>query len=119
VPRRTCVGCGRVAAKADLLRLAAALDQSGASVVVVDRGGKLPGRGAYMCRDGASLQPSARCLALARRRRSIVRALRTGGMARAGAGSNERDPGAPLRHGGPTLRDARAIDCEPLESVGL
>jgi len=119
VPRRKCVGCGHVAAKSDLLRLAAALDEGGASVVVVDRSGKLPGRGAYICREGASLQPSARCLALARRRSNIARALRVGAVARAGESWDERDPGAPLRHGGPTLRDARAIDCEPLESVGL
>jgi uncharacterized protein len=118
VPRRKCVGCGRVAAKSDLLRLATALGEGGARVVVVDRPGKLPGRGAYICREGASQQPSARCLALARRRRSIARALRLPGAARGGGRSDERDRGEPSRGGGPTLRDARGIDCEPLESVG-
>ena len=117
MPRRKCVGCGRVAAKSDLLRLAAALAEGGARVVVVDRRGRLPGRGAYICREDASLQPSARCLALARRRRSIARALRLAGATRAGGRSDERDRGEPLRRGAPTLQDARAIDCEPLESV--
>ena len=117
MPRRKCVGCGHVAAKSDLLRLAAALDEGGASVVVVDRSGKLPGRGAYICREGASLQPSARCLALARRRRSIARALRVAGVTRAGGGSDERACSEPSRRGASTLRDAWAIDCEPLESV--
>ena len=119
MPRRKCVGCGRVAAKSDLLRLAAALAEGGARVVVVDRRGKLPGRGAYICREDASLQPSARCLALAQRRRSIERALRRAGMTRAGGRSHERDRSEPSRRGAPTLQDARAIDCEPLESVSL
>ena len=118
MPRRKCVGCGRVAAKSDLLRLAAALDEGGARVVVVDRRGTLPGRGAYICRVPASQQPSARCLALARRRRSIARALRLPGAARAGGRSDERAWSAPLRRGAPTLQDARTIDCEPVESVG-
>jgi len=117
VPRRKCVGCGRVAAKSDLLRLAAALAEGGARVVVVDRRGTLPGRGAYICREGASPQPCARCLALARRRRSIARALRVAGVTRAGDGSDERACSEPSRRGASTLRDAWAIDCEPLESV--
>ena len=118
MPRRTCVGCGRVAAKSDLLRLAVALARGGARVAVVDRRGTLPGRGAYICREGASRQPSASCLALARRRRSIARALRLPGATGAGGRSDERAGSEPSRRGAPTLEDARTIDCEPLESVG-
>ena len=117
MPRRKCVGCGRVAAKSDLLRLAAAAAEGGERVVVVDRRGTLPGRGAYICRQGASLQPSARCLALARRRRSIARALRLPGAAGAGGRSDERARSEPSRRGAPTLQDAGTIDREPLESV--
>ena len=118
MPRRKCVGCGRVAAKSDLLRLAVALAGSGAHVVVVDRRGTLPGRGAYICREGASLQPSGRCLALARRRRSIARALRVPGATGASGRSDERAWREPSRRRAPRLQDARTIDCEPLESVG-
>ena len=118
MPRRKCVGCGRVAAKSELLRLAAALAEGGVRVVVVDRRGTLPGRGAYICREGFSLQPSAHCLALARRRHGVARALRLPGVTRAGVRSDERDRSELARRGVPTLRDARAIDCEPLESVG-
>ena len=53
------------------------------------------------------------------RRRSIERALRRAGMTRAGGRSHERDRSEPSRRGAPTLQDARAIDCEPLESVSL
>jgi predicted RNA-binding protein YlxR (DUF448 family) len=43
IPQRTCVGCGRRAPQADLLRFAAP-----AGVLVAGRG--TPGRGAYTCR---------------------------------------------------------------------
>jgi predicted RNA-binding protein YlxR (DUF448 family) len=61
------VGCRRRAAKSDLLRVVA-VD----GVLVADRRGGLPGRGAY-------LHPDSGCLALAERRRALPRALRHDG----------------------------------------
>ena len=43
VPQRTCVGCRETLAKRDLIRLVRTGDG-----VVIDRTGKLPGRGAYL-----------------------------------------------------------------------
>lgn len=45
VPQRTCVGCRRVKAKGELLRLAVSQDGR----IAVDRGQKSPGRGVYLC----------------------------------------------------------------------
>jgi uncharacterized protein len=45
-PRRTCVACREVRDKAHLVRLTRRSD----GVVVVDRAGTSPGRGAYVCR---------------------------------------------------------------------
>ena len=44
-PRRTCVVCRRVRAKRELVRLARRSD----GMIVVDRGARMPGRGAYLC----------------------------------------------------------------------
>jgi len=46
VPQRTCVICRRTAPKRELVRLVRGADGE----IVVDRTGKLPGRGAYVCR---------------------------------------------------------------------
>jgi predicted RNA-binding protein YlxR (DUF448 family) len=81
VPRRRCVGCGRVAPKSELLRVAAVVapDQQIARAVV-DLPARLPGRGAYLCRGapmrGEDRRPADECLARACKRRSIARALR-------------------------------------------
>jgi hypothetical protein len=86
VPRRRCVGCGRVAPKPELVRLAACGDAR-RRVAVLDRKGVLPGRGAYLCRATASapgaplgepggLAFNPECLALAERRGGVARALR-------------------------------------------
>ncbi len=64
-PVRTCVGCGRRAAKAELLRFAVA-----AGALTPDPAQRAPGRGAYVCRDRA-------CLARALARRGLQRTLRT------------------------------------------
>jgi predicted RNA-binding protein YlxR (DUF448 family) len=72
VPRRRCVGCGRIALKSELLRIAVACSQR----AVIDLAGTLPGRGAYLCRAGSSYQPNPDCLRRAERRRGIARALR-------------------------------------------
>ena len=47
VPTRTCAVCGTKAPKRELDRIVV----SSNSVVSVDPTGKMPGRGAYMCRD--------------------------------------------------------------------
>jgi predicted RNA-binding protein YlxR (DUF448 family) len=82
VPRRRCVGCGRVAPKTELLRLAMS-DQRSAGEngdrlprVVLDRAVAMPGRGAYLCRAGAPGKPATDCVALATRRGGLARALR-------------------------------------------
>ena len=67
VPLRSCVICGRKTAKAELLRIAATPQR----MVEVDPAGRLPGRGAYVCRDGSCSRGS-----LSRRR--VEYALRTG-----------------------------------------
>jgi predicted RNA-binding protein YlxR (DUF448 family) len=43
---------------------------------VLDRANRMPGRGAYLCRDGDAGRPVAKCLALSLRRGGISRALR-------------------------------------------
>jgi predicted RNA-binding protein YlxR (DUF448 family) len=72
------VGCGRVAAKRELLRFAAGPARTGACrVAVLDGDARLGGRGAYLCRDGAGDGPRAECLAAAIRRNGFARTLRT------------------------------------------
>ena len=46
VPQRMCIICRQMFAKTDLLRLV--LKESG---LIADAGGKLPGRGLYICKD--------------------------------------------------------------------
>ena len=45
IPQRTCVACGKVRAKRELIRLVHVSDGS----VEVDTSGKKAGRGAYLC----------------------------------------------------------------------
>lgn len=61
---RTCAGCGKKAAKADLLRIVRQND----GTALLDPSGKMPGRGAYVC--------SQRCLEEALGKRKLDRALR-------------------------------------------
>jgi len=81
VPRRRCVGCGHVAPKTELLRLAVSDQRSagergdGLRRAVLDWAATMPGRGAYLCRAGAPGQPAADCVALATRRGGLARAL--------------------------------------------
>jgi predicted RNA-binding protein YlxR (DUF448 family) len=65
-PVRTCVACREESKKADLVRIVRQPDGS----VGLDRTGKKAGRGAY-------LHASADCMELARKRKSLDRALRT------------------------------------------
>jgi len=63
-PVRTCVACREEAGKRQLVRLVRRSDGG----VVVDATGRLPGRGAY-------LHPDPACIEIARKRRSVDRAL--------------------------------------------
>ena len=67
-PERTCIGCRTVRPKRELLRIVLPAEGPAA----LDPTGKRNGRGAYVCRDGGTT-----CLAQAKRRRALVRALRT------------------------------------------
>lgn len=77
---RRCVGCGRVAPKSELLRVAAVADGEGRRAhAVIDVLARMPGRGAYLCRSDATdrePRPAEACLAQAHKRRAIARALR-------------------------------------------
>jgi len=48
-PERTCLACGRKADKSDLLRMARSKD----GMITLDPRQRLPGRGAYVCRQPA------------------------------------------------------------------
>lgn len=65
IPIRTCIGCRRKDAKTSLIRLA--LDADGR--LQIDFRQKMPGRGAYLCRDMA-------CLEKAWKRKAFMRALK-------------------------------------------
>jgi predicted RNA-binding protein YlxR (DUF448 family) len=65
VPERTCVGCRLKRPKQELLRVV----RTPGGQVEVDPGGKVSGRGAYVCRD-------PRCVAKATRKGALGRALR-------------------------------------------
>jgi len=54
-PQRTCFGCGRKAAKSELIRLA--VDRTGR--VVVDLAQRAEGRGVYVCPDEVCLKRAA------------------------------------------------------------
>lgn len=67
-PQRTCIGCRRRRPQGELVRLRRAA--GGVALDLPDRRG--PGRGAYVC-------ANMRCWELARKRRSLARALRLSG----------------------------------------
>jgi len=78
------VGCGRRAGKDELVRLAvselrehdAHAEHNAAKLAVIDRDGRMGGRGAYLCRGADGELPDADCLARAVRRGSVGRTLR-------------------------------------------
>jgi predicted RNA-binding protein YlxR (DUF448 family) len=70
------VGCGRVAPKPELVRIALAREGTTSPRAVLDRDGKMPGRGAYLCREQVSGDPLAACLEQAARNRGLARTLR-------------------------------------------
>jgi predicted RNA-binding protein YlxR (DUF448 family) len=75
VPQRRCVGCGLLAPKFELVRIALAGDAPSRRAVC-DLEGTMPGRGAYLCREKCSELPTSECLQRALRRGGIARALR-------------------------------------------
>jgi predicted RNA-binding protein YlxR (DUF448 family) len=72
------VGCGRIAPKSELVRLAVARDRDARRVqrAVIDAAGTLPGRGAYLCRGSDPSAPCPDCLQHALRRGAVARTLR-------------------------------------------
>ena len=56
IPLRTCVSCGLKTAKRELLRIVSSPEGQ----VAVDRGGKLNGRGAYLCVECRAMPGSLR-----------------------------------------------------------
>lgn len=66
IPQRTCVACGKVRPKRELIRL---VRISGGGVEV-DTGGKRAGRGAYLC-------PASECWEIALKKGRLEHTLRT------------------------------------------
>ena len=64
IPQRQCMGCRERKAKRELIRVVRGTD----GVVSLDFGGKMNGRGAYIC-------PDAECLKKAIRSKSLDRSL--------------------------------------------
>ena len=64
VPQRSCVGCGLKTDKKDLVRIV----KTPNGEIILDRTGKQPGRGVYIC-------SKAECLTAAIKRKAIERAL--------------------------------------------
>ena len=64
IPQRQCMGCRERKAKKDMIRVVRGTDGN----VSLDFGGKLNGRGAYIC-------PDPNCLQKARKTRSLERCL--------------------------------------------
>jgi predicted RNA-binding protein YlxR (DUF448 family) len=66
IPQRQCMGCRERKNKRDMLRVVRGTD----GAVTLDFGGKLNGRGAYVC-------PDPECLKKARKTRALERCLET------------------------------------------
>ena len=62
IPMRMCLGCGEMKPKRELIRVV----KSPEGEIALDRTGRLPGRGAYVC-------PDPECLKKARKTRRIER----------------------------------------------
>lgn len=65
-PQRMCTGCGQMKDKRELIRVVRCPE----GVLAIDKKGKLPGRGAYLC-------PNADCLKKAVKTRRLERNLET------------------------------------------
>ncbi len=69
VPMRKCTGCGEMKEKKQLVRIVKAPEKDGTGgEISVDLTGKMPGRGAYICKN------SLDCLAKAKKARRLERA---------------------------------------------
>ena len=66
IPQRQCMGCRERKAKRELIRIVRTTDGN----VTVDFGGKLNGRGAYIC-------PSVECLKKVQKSKALDRSLET------------------------------------------
>ena len=66
IPQRQCMGCRERKAKKDMIRVVRSTD----GTVMLDFGGKLNGRGAYIC-------PDPNCLEKARKSKALERSLET------------------------------------------
>ncbi|HEV3093705.1 MAG TPA: YlxR family protein [Solirubrobacteraceae bacterium] len=75
VPRRRCVGCGRVTSKPELIRIVAVPSDTDRPTATLDPAGTLPGRGAYVCQLRATGAANPACLRLATRKGGLQRAL--------------------------------------------
>jgi len=64
IPARKCIACGEMKNKNELVRIVRQPDGS----VGIDAGGKVSGRGAYVCK-------KQECIALAKKRKSLERNL--------------------------------------------
>ena len=62
IPMRMCTGCGEMKPKRELIRVV----KSPEGEIALDRTGRLPGRGAYVC-------PDPECLKKARKTRRLER----------------------------------------------
>ena len=67
VPQRTCVGCGTIRPKREMVRIVRTPDQG----VKIDESGKASGRGAYLCRE-------RKCWEKALSEKRLEHALKTG-----------------------------------------
>ncbi|HOF94392.1 MAG TPA: YlxR family protein [Clostridia bacterium] len=62
IPMRMCIGCRQMRPKRELVRVV----RSGEGKISLDPTGRAPGRGAYLCRDGACLERAMKSRALER-----------------------------------------------------
>ena len=62
IPMRQCVGCREMKPKKELIRVV----RSPEGAICLDFRGKAPGRGAYLCPDGACLKKAIKSKALER-----------------------------------------------------
>ena len=56
VPNRTCIGCNTQKTKKELIRIV----KNAQGEIKVDKTGKLPGRGAYICNNSECLEKAVR-----------------------------------------------------------
>ncbi len=60
IPQRTCIGCGQVKDKKKMVRIV----RSPQGDISLDRSGKKPGRGAYVCEEASCIEKAFQSKAL-------------------------------------------------------